>query len=417
MDVQRTDRLQQKKRKRTLLIGVGLAAVLLVSFGLAQLEPAAPTVEGGALYFSIVERGEMLRQVRGPGTLVPESLQWITAATQGRVERILVLPGTVVDAETVLLELSSPELEQQIVDAESELKAVEADYVMLRAQLESQVLTQESVLAQVVSEHSQAKLQLEANERLMTEGLLPEIDFKRSQLATDQLATLEQIERERLEKARRSTEAQLQAGSSRLEQQRALMNLRRQQFASLQVRAGMEGVLQEVRVEEGQRVTAGSTLAQVAQPDRLKAELRVPETQAKDLRVGLSVSIDTRNGIVPGRLSRVDPAVREGSVTVDVALEGELPQGARPDLRVDGTIEIERLEDVLYVGRPAYGQANQTVSLFLVNSEEDEAQRVQVRLGRSSVSTVEVVEGLQEGDRVILSDTSKWDDFDRIRIE
>lgn len=417
MDVQRTDVARQKKRKRTLLIGVALAAVLLVTFGLAQLEPAAPTVEAGALYFSNVERGEMLRQVRGPGTLVPESLQWITAATQGRVERILVLPGTVVEADTILLELSSPELEQQIADATSELRAVEADYVMLEAQLESQVLTQESVLAQVISEHSQAKLQLEANERLTAEGLLPEIDFKRSQLVTDQLATLEQIERVRLEKAGRSTEAQLQAGRSRLEQQRALMNLRQQQFASLQVRAGMEGVLQEVRVEEGQRVTAGSTLAQVAQPDQLKAELRIPETQAKDLRVGLTVSIDTRNGIVPGRLSRVDPAVREGSVTVDVALEGALPQGARPDLRVDGTIEIERLEDVLYVGRPAYGQANQTVSLFVVNEEEDGALRVQVRLGRSSVSTVEVVDGLQEGDRVILSDTSKWDDFDRIRIE
>lgn len=417
MDVQRTDVARQKKRKRTLLIGVALAAVLLVTFGLAQLEPAAPTVEAGALYFSNVERGEMLRQVRGPGTLVPESLQWITAATQGRVERILVLPGTVVEADTILLELSSPELEQQIADATSELRAVEADYVMLEAQLESQVLTQESVLAQVISEHSQAKLQLEANERLTAEGLLPEIDFKRSQLVTDQLATLEQIERVRLEKAGRSTEAQLQAGRSRLEQQRALMNLRQQQFASLQVRAGMEGVLQEVRVEEGQRVTAGSTLAQVAQPDQLKAELRIPETQAKDLRVGLTVSIDTRNGIVPGRLSRVDPAVREGSVTVDVALEGALPQGARPDLRVDGTIEIERLEDVLYVGRPAYGQANQTVSLFVVNEEEDGARRVQVRLGRSSVSTVEVVDGLQEGDRVILSDTSKWDDFDRIRIE
>ena len=417
MDVQRTDIARQKKRKRTLLIGVALAAVILVSIGLAQLEPAAPTVEGGALYFSNVERGEMLRQVRGPGTLVPESLQWITAATQGRVERILVLPGTVVEADTVLLELTSPELEQQIVDAESELRAVEADYVMLEAQLESQVLTQESVLAQAISEHSQAKLQLEANERLTAEGLLPEIDYKRSQLATNQLETLEQIERVRLEKARRSTEAQLQAGRSRLEQQRALMNLRRQQFASLQVRAGMAGVLQEVRVEEGQRVTAGTTLAQVAQPDRLKAELRIPETQAKDLRVGLVVSIDTRNGVVPGRLSRVDPAVREGSVTVDVALEGTLPQGARPDLRVDGTIEIERLEDVLYVGRPAYGQANQTVSLFLVNEEEDGAQRVQVRLGRSSVSTVEVIDGLQEGDRVILSDTSKWDDFDRIRIE
>ena len=417
MDVQRTDIARQKKRKRTLLIGVALAAVILVSIGLAQLETAAPTVEGGALYFSTVERGEMLRQVRGPGTLVPESLQWITAATQGRVERILVLPGTVVEADTILLELSSPELEQQIIDAESELRAVEADFVMLEAQLESQVLTQESVLAQAISEHSQAKLQLEANERLLAEGLLPEIDFKRSQLATNQLETLEQIERARLEKARRSTEAQLQAGRSRLEQQRALMNLRQQQFASLQVRAGMKGVLQEVRVEEGQRVTAGITLAQVAQPDRLKAELRIPETQAKDLRVGLVVSIDTRNGVVAGRLSRVDPAVREGSVTVDVALEGILPQGARPDLRVDGTIEIERLEDVLYVGRPAYGQAHQTVSLFKVNEDEDEARRVQVRLGRSSVSTVEVIDGLHEGDRVILSDTSKWDDFDRIRVE
>ena len=290
MDVQRTDIARQKKRKRTLLIGVGLAAVLLVSIGLAQLEPAAPTVDGDALYFSDVERGEMLRQVRGPGTLVPESLQWITAATQGRVERILVLPGTVVEADTVLLELSSPELEQQIIDAESELRAVEADYVMLVAQLESQVLTQESVLAQVISEHNQAKLQLQANQRLMAEGLLPEIDLKRTQLATEQLATLERIERERLDKARRSTDAQLEAGRSRLEQQRALMNLRRQQFASLQVEAGMEGVLQEVRVEEGQRVTAGTTLAQVSQPERLKAELRIPETQAKDLRVGLIVA-------------------------------------------------------------------------------------------------------------------------------
>ena len=364
MDVQRTDLAHQKKRKRTLLIGVALAAVILVSIGLARLEPAAPTVEAGALYFSNVERGEMLRQVRGPGTLVPESLQWITAATQGRVERILVLPGTVVEADTILLELSSPELEQQIADAASELRAVEADYVMLEAQLESQVLTQESVLAQVISEHSQAKLQLEANERLTTEGLLPEIDFKRSQLVTDQLATLEQIERVRLEKAGRSTEAQLQAGRSRLEQQRALLNLRQQQFSSLQVRAGIEGVLQEVRVEEGQRVTAGSTSPKWRGPIGSRPSCASPRPRPRTCSRP-AVSIDTRNGDRSGSTEPRRPCGAERHRDGGRRAGRELcPRGPDPISSVDGTIEIERLEDVLYVGRPAYGQANQTVSLF-----------------------------------------------------
>ena len=417
MDVQRDDLKRQRRRKQTILIGAALAAVLLVTIGLAQLEPAAPTADADTLYLSTVQRGEMLRQVRGPGTLVPENLQWITAATGGRIEGIRVLPGSQVDTTTVLLVLSNPELEQQIVDAKSALRAAEADYVMLQAQLDSQILTQESAVAQVASQFNQAKLQQVANERLLSEGLLPELQYKQSLLATEELARLHEIEQERLEKARHSTQAQLDAGRSRLEQQRALFALRQKQYDSLEVRAGMSGVLQEVRVEEGQRVTAGAILAQVAQPGRLKAELRIPETQAKDLQIGLKASIDTRNGVVEGRVTRVDPAVREGSVTVDIAFDAPLPKGARPDLRVDGTIEIERLDDVLFVGRPAYGQARQTISLFRLDAGGETAHRVQVRLGRSSVSTIEVTEGLEEGDKVILSDTSNWDDFDRIRLK
>jgi HlyD family secretion protein len=417
LDIDRSDRARDKRRKRTIyLSGIGLAAIA-VSIGLAQLEPASPSVDSNSLYISTVKRGEMLRQVRGPGTLVPENLQWIAAASSGRVERVLALPGTEVSTETVILELSNPELAQEALDAEAGLRAAESDLEVLRAQLDSQILMQESNLAQVDSEFNQAKLQLEADQRLSEEGLLPELELNQSRLAIEHLEKRLDLETQRLERSRHSATSQLEARRSRLSQLRALHELRKDQLQGLRVRAGMAGVLQEVQVEEGQRVTAGTTLARVAQPGNLKAELRIPETQARDLQNGLLASIDTRNGVIEGRIARVDPAVREGSVTVDVTLVGELPKGARPDLSVDGTIEIERLEDVLYVGRPAYGQAHQTVSLFRLDEGAEAARRVQVQLGRTSVSTIEVLGGLAEGDRVILSDTSTWDDYDRLKLK
>jgi len=417
LDIDRSDRAREKRRKRAIYLAGAVLAVIAVSIGLAQLEPAAPSVDSNSLYVSTVKRGEMLRQVRGPGTLVPENLQWIAAASNGRVERVLVLPGTEVSAETVILELSNPELAQEALDAETGLRAAESDLEVLRAQLDSQILMQESNLAQVDSEFNQAKLQLEADQRLYEEGLLPELELNQSRLAIQHLEKRLDLESQRLDRNRQSATSQLAARSSRLAQMQALHELRRNQLEALQVQAGMAGVLQEVQVEEGQRVTAGTTLARVAQPGNLKAELRIPETQARDLQNGLVASIDTRNGVIEGRISRVDPAVREGSVTVDVILVGELPKGARPDLSVDGTIEIERLDDVLYVGRPAYGQAHQTVSLFRLDRDGTTARRVQVQLGRTSVSTIEVIAGLDDGDRVILSDTSTWDDHDRLKLK
>jgi len=417
LDIDRADRARDKKRKRAIYLSGAVLAAIAVSIGLAQLEPAAPSVDSNSLYISTVKRGEMLRQVRGPGTLVPENLQWIAAASNGRVERVLVLPGTEVSAETVILELSNPELAQEALDAEAGLRAAESDLEVLRAQLDSQILMQESNLAQVESDFNQAQLQLQADQRLSEEGLLPELELNQSRLAIKHLEKRLDLETQRLEKNRHSAASQLEARRSRLTQLQALHDLRRDQLQALRVQAGMAGVLQEVQIEEGQRVTAGATLARVAQPGNLKAELRIPETQARDLQNGLVASIDTRNGVIEGRISRVDPAVREGSVTVDVTLIGELPKGARPDLSVDGTIEIERLADVLYVGRPAYGQAHQTVSLFRLDGESKLAHRVQVQLGRTSVSTIEVLGGLEEGDRVILSDTSTWDDYDRLKLK
>lgn len=417
MDIERTDLAQAKKRKRIIYLVAGVLSVMAISVGLAQLEPAAPTVDSNSLYMSTVKRGEMLRQVRGPGTLVPENLQWIAAASNGRVERVVVLPGTQVQADTVLLELSNPELAQEALDSEAGLRAAEADLEVLRAQLDSQLLLQESNLAQVESEFKQAQLQFEADSRLAEEGLLSDIELNQSRLATEHLEKRLDLEGQRLERNRHSAASQLEARQSRLAQMQALNDLRREQLEGLRVQARMEGVLQEVQVEEGQRVSAGTILARVAQPGNLKAELRIPETQARDLQNGLVASIDTRNGVIEGRVMRVDPAVREGSVTVDVALIGDLPKGARPDLSVDGTIEIERLDNALFVGRPAYGQAHQTVSLFRLDQEGSAAHRVQVQLGRASVSTIEVLDGLNEGDRVILSDTSAWDDHDRLKLK
>jgi HlyD family secretion protein len=417
MDIARPD-LARARRRRRILAGSGIAvALVVVTAALSQLEPAAPSVDRAAVWIDTVERGEMLRQVRGPGTLVPEEEQWISASHPGRVERILVRPGTEVGEDTVLLVLSNPELAQEALEAQAELRAAEADYRMLEAHLANALLDQQAVLAAAAAEHAETVLGVEANERLAAERLIPDLTLRLSRLRAEQLAERQEIERRRLEMLGASNEAQLAAQRSRLESQRALYELRGQQFRGLAVAAGLDGVLQEVPVEAGQRVTPGDILARVARPDDLKAELRIPETQARDVQIGLPALVDTRNGVVRGRVSRVDPAARQGTVTVDVIFEEPLPRGARPELSVDGTITIERLDDVLYVGRPAFGQPESRVTLFALTEDGGHALRVPVELGRASTNTVEIVAGLEEGDRVILSDTSAWDGHDRIRLE
>lgn len=418
MDIERpaADRARIKRRRVTLWAAAG-AGVFLLTLGLSRLKPAAPSVERATVYTDTVKRGLMVRQVRGLGTLVPEEIRWIPALTDARVERIVVFPGTTVEADTVILELSNPELELTARQAELELRAVEAEYSELKVRLESQRLDQEATAAQVESEYQQAKIRQTADEQLSEQGLLPAINLRISQVTAEQLAKRNRLEQERLSIVQDSHEALLAAQRARVGQTRAIARLRSEQLEALSLRAGIAGVLQQVPVEVGQRVTPGTNLARVARPDRLKAEVRIAETQAKDVQLGQSVSIDTRNGVIPGKVSRIDPAVQNGTVTVDVVLEGPLPAGARPDLTVDGTIELERLEDVLYVGRPAQGQGDSVVGLFRLTSGTDEALRTRVSLGRASVTTIEVLEGLAEGDEVILSDTSSWDAYDRIRLD
>lgn len=416
MDIARPERARALRRRRLIWGAAGVAALAAGSLALARLEPAPPSVEGGTLWIDTVKRGEMLRQVRGPGVLVPERVQIIAARSDGQVERLVLRAGALVEPDSVILEMANPELRQQALQAASEVASGEADLRMLAAQLASQLLTQESAAAALSAQLAEARLQVEANERLHAEGLMPDITLKLSQLRANELAERQKLEHQRLARLQESNEAQLAAQRSRLEQLRALYRLRQEQVAGLAVRAGLAGVLQQVAVEPGQRVGAGTMLARVAQPETLKAELRIPETQAKDVAVGQTAAIDTRNGVVEGRVSRIDPAARQGTVLVDVELLGALPPGARPDLSVDGTVEIERLPDVLYVGRPAFGQPGERVGLFRLDADGDTAVRASVELGRASTHTVEVVRGLEEGDRVVLSDTSAWDGFDKIRL-
>jgi HlyD family secretion protein len=403
--------------RRTLYAFGALLIIPVITVGLSRLKPAAPTVEWGPLWPDTVKRGEMLRQVRGLGTLVPEEILWIPATTDGRVVRRFVLPGAQVKADAIILQLSNPELEQSALDAEWQLKAAEAQYNSLKAQLDSQLLDQKAAAATVQSDYTQANLNAEKDNELAKLGLGAELNVKVSRAKAEALATRNAIEKDRLAVSAASVKAQLDAQKARVEQLRALSDLKKSQLASLQVRAGDQGVLQELSVEVGQRVTAGTILAKVVQPTRLKAQIKVPETQAKDVQIGQKTAIDTRNGIIAGHVMRVDPAVQNGTVTVDVKLDEALPKGARPDLSVDGTIEIERLPDVMYVGRPVHGQPNSTVGLFKVVEGGKAAVRVQVKLGRSSVSTIEVVDGLKVGDQVILSDMSSWDSFDRLKLD
>ena len=408
---------RQRKRRRIVYAAIGVVAVALVTMGLSRLKPAAPGVDRSTVWIDTVKRGPMLRQVRGLGTLTPVDIQWIPAATDGRVEKIPVLPGTQVQANTVLLILTNPQLMQETVDANLKLRAAEADYKNLEAQLESQVLTQKSLVAQANAEYNEARMQAETDQQLNKLGVISDLNRKIADGKAQQLQVRDQIEQERLTNSNKVLQAQLLAKQAEIEQDRALAQLKQTQVQNLTVRAGIRGVLQEQPLKVGQWVTPGTTLAKVVQPDHLKAELKIPETQAKDIQLNLPASVDTHNGVIAGHVMRIDPAVYNGTVTVDVMLDDPLPPGARPDLSVDGTIDLERLSNVLYVGRPAFGQENSTVGMFVLQPDGKTAIRDQVKLGRSSVNTVEILGGLKDGDQVILSDMSRWDNFDRIRLE
>jgi HlyD family secretion protein len=417
MDIPRESFARRRRIRRIIYLVVGLLAVVSVTLGLSRLKPAAPSVDKATVWIDTVKRGPMLLEVRGLGSLVPEEILWLPATTDARVVRRLVLPGSVLKADTVIFDLSNPELEQSTLDAEWQLKGAEAQYNSLKAQLESQLMDQKGTAASVQSDYVQAKLTAEKDEELARLGLGAELNVKVSKAKAEALTTRNEIEGQRLSVSAASVKAQLDAQQAKVEQFRALYELKKSQVNALRVRAGVEGVLQELSVEVGQKVASGTVLAKVVQPTKLKAQLKIPETQAKDVQIGQAASIDTRNGLIPGQVMRVDPAVQNGTVTVDVKLEGALPKGARPDLSVEGTIEIENLRDVVYVGRPAFGQPNSTVGIFKLDEDGKGAARVQVKLGRSSVNTVEIQEGLKPEDKVILSDMSAWDAFNRIRLD
>jgi HlyD family secretion protein len=416
MDVPRPHIAKQKRKRRIIIIAGSILGLILITFLLSRLKPAVPSVDRSTVWIDTVKQGPMVRQVRGLGTLVPQEIRWIAANTEGRVEKIVIRPGAHVEPDTIILELSSPELEQSARDAEMKLKAAEAEMTTLRATLQRQVLEQESSAARVHSEYQQARMEAETNENLKKNGLVAELTYKTSKVKAEDLAIRDAIEQKRLTFARDSIEPQLASKQSEVDQVKALAQLKLNQVEALHVRAGFTGVLQQLPLEVGQRVIPGANLARVADPTKLKAQVKIAETQAKDIQIDQVASIDTRNGIVAGHVVRVDPAVEQGTVTVDVALDGELPKGARPDLSVDGTIELERLDNVVYVGRPAFGQENNTVGIFKLVAGTSEAVRTPVKLGRSSVNTIEILSGLQPGDQVILSDTSSMDANERIRL-
>ncbi len=416
MDIPRKSKARSRQMKRIAYALVAAVALAGITVAVSRMKPAAPSVERGTLYMDTVKRGNMLRQVRGLGTLIPEDIRWIPTASEGRVERILVKAGAVVSADTVLLELSNPQLEQEAVEAETQLQGALAEYTSLKVRLQSQLLDQKASAATIRADYSTAKLQAEVNEELAKKGLIADLSNKVSKVRAEELETRNDIEEKRLGINAEATKAQLAVQQARVDQLKALAQLRRQRVDQLRVRAGLDGVVQQLPVEVGQQVTPGTNLARVADPGRLKAELRIAETQAKDIMIGQPVSVDTRNGIIAGTVARIDPAVQNGTVTVDVGLTGELPKGARPDLSVDGTIELERLDQVLYVGRPVHGQENSLVGMFKVDPDGKGATRVTVKFGRSSVNHIEIIDGLKEGDQVVLSDTSAYDSSDRIQF-
>jgi len=419
MDIQRPSNARAKKIRRIIYGSVAFLLIGGVSYGLSRLRPAAPTVDRATIWPGEVRRGSMLREVHGLGTLVPEDIRWIPAQTNARVEKIVLRPGVdaVVKPDTVILELSDPQVQRDVLDAQYQLKGAEADLANLKVQVNSQLMNQKSTEAGVRSDYEQARIQNDVDKKLVGEGLKATVEEQLSRVKAEQLKVRLQLEEERTRVATDSSAAQLAAQEAKVEQMRALYALKKSQYDALHVRAGMNGVLQLVPVEEGQQVTAGTQLARVADPKKLKAEIKIPETQAKDITAGQKATVDTRNGIVNGRVFRIDPSVQNGTVTVDVHITDPLPQGARPDLSVDGTVELENLKDVVYMDRPVNGQPDSKIGIFKLIDDGSEAVRVNVVLGKSSVNTIEVKEGLKVGDKVILSDMSQWDNYDRIRLK
>ena len=419
MDIARPEFKLQKRRRQIVLFGVGAVLVVAVSIGVMRLKPAAPSVERGTVWTDVVKRGSMLRQVRGPGSLMPvqEAVRQIPAETEATVVRIRVLPGTQVQADTVLLEMSNSQVEQAAIDAQLQLKAAEAEYQSLRVRLDSDLMTQKAGAATVNADYSQAQRQADTDKALYDLGVISGLAYKSSKGKADELTTRNDLEGQRLAINKKAIETQLAQEQAKVDQARTLAALKQKQLDALRVRAGISGVLVDLPMQVGQHVQPGAMLAKVVQPEHLMAALKIAETQARDVQFGEPASIDTHNGAISGTVMRVDPAVQNGTVTVDVKLTGELPRGARPDLSVDGTIDLERLDNVLYVGRPAFGQENSTISLFKLDTDGKEAVRVPVKVGRESVNSIQIFEGLHEGDTVILSDMSRWDKTDRIRLE
>jgi HlyD family secretion protein len=417
MDIQRPSNARTKKIKRIIYVTVAVLLCAGVTLALSRLKPAAPSVDASTIWPDTVKRGPMLREVRGLGTLVPEDIHWIPAQTAARVDKIVIRPGHLVQPDTVILEMSNPELQRDVLDAEYALKAAQANFANLKVQVDSDLMSQKANEASVRSDYEQAHLQHDVDEKLFKEGIGSENTKNLSKVKEDQLAIRLKLESERTKISEESAKSRLQAQQSQVDQARATYGLRISQSQSLRVRAGITGVLQLVPVEEGQNVAVGTNVARVADPHKLKAEIKIAETQAKDITIGQKATIDTRNGIVIGHVSRIDPSVVNGTVTVDAVFDEPLPPGARSDLSVDGTIELENLKDVMYVGRPVHGQADSTISLFKITADGSEASRVNVKLGRSSVTTIEILSGLQVGDKVILSDMSQWDAVDRIRLK
>jgi HlyD family secretion protein len=417
MDIARPEVKRRKKTRRYIYGGAGVVGVVLITAALARLKPAAPSVDRSAIWTDTVKRGPMLREVRGLGTLVPETIQVVSAQSDGRVEKRFVLPGTAVKANTVVLVLSNPQLQQETLDAQYQLKGAEAVYEQTKATLQNQLMDKRTTAASVSSQYRTAEMTKSYYEQLGKLGLKSELDVKTEEVQAEELAKENKLAQEEVTTFENSIPAQLAVQQASVDQKRALYQLKKSQLDNLNVRAGIDGVLQELDVDVGQQVTEGVVLAKVAQPTQLKASLQIAETQAKDLALGQRASIDTHNGIIPGHVMRIDPAVVNGTRTVDVKLDGPLPPGAVPDLSVEGTIEIERLADVLYVGRPVHGDPETTVGLFKLTDGGDEAVRVPVALGRASVNTVEILKGLNVGDRVILSDMSAYDNDDRVELK
>ena len=416
MDFKRVGFTRKKRIKQVVFLVPILFLIVVVTWGVTRLEPAIPEVESSSVWLGDVERGPMVIEVRGTGILVPEKIRWVAASTNGRIEKIPVMPGSMVSADTILAELDDPALEQEALNAGLQVKIAVAELQNLKVEIDNKELELRAEAASVHADYQQTRMEADRYEKLAGDGLISDLDLRVLQITADELQKRLELEQQRLEMVPRSREARIAAKEAEIGQLRALAALRREQVGKLYVRAGINGVLQEIAAEVGQLIQAGDILGKVAVPGHLKAELRIPETQIQNVRLGLPVSIDTRNGLVPGKVTRIDPAAREGTVTVDIAFTEPLPEGSRPDQNVEGTIQIDRMEDVLNIRRPVFGQANSSIKIFKLLENTQEAVLTSVQLGRSSVTTIQVLEGLKEGDRVILSDTSEWSEFNRIKL-